>query len=72
MIVTSDRRRSTPSYTIPFVFEGLEMLLIWIVFSIMEGSLNISSWSVVSYILAFGWFMYTVHKLTRVLSRQKQ
>ena len=72
MLATTDRRRHTPSYTIPFIFESLEIIMIWIVFSIVEGSFRMAEWSVVSHVLALGWLLYTLYKLTRVLDRQKQ
>ncbi len=70
MLFTHDRRRHEPSYSTPFIFEALELLMIWIVFSILEGTLNVMNWTLVSYILALVWFFYTFYKLTRVLRRQ--
>ncbi len=70
MHVTHDRRRKEPSYTMPFLFEGLEVVLIWIVFGIAEGTFDIAAWSIISYILASAWFGYTAYKLRKVLNRQ--
>ena len=71
MLSTTNRRRHTPSYSIPFIFESLEVLMIWIVFSIFEGTFKIADWSLVSSIFAFVWLLYTFYKLARVLDRQK-
>ncbi len=70
MHIAHDRRRRNPSYTMPFVFEALEMVLIWIVFGIAEGSLDIMQWSFISYGLSLTWFIYTFVKLGKILSRQ--
>jgi len=70
MHATSERRRKDPSYTTPFVFEGLEIVLIWIVIGIFESTLNIMHWSFVSYLVASVWFVYTFKKLKKVLDRQ--
>ena len=70
MIAAQDKRRTEPSYTIPFVFEGFEIALIWITFSIYEGSFNVQAWSAVSYFLAAVWCIHTLYKLRKVLIRQ--
>lgn len=67
---THERRRNKPSYSIPFLFEGLEITLIWLVFGLFEGSMNVTQWSVVSYALASIWALYTFYKLNKVLKRQ--
>lgn len=69
-MMVNDRRRKTPSYVVPFLYELLEMVMIWIVFSLFEGTVDISTWSLMSYGLAGSWFMYTFYKLMRVLNRQ--
>lgn len=70
IVMHNNKRRREPSYTIPFIFEILEMIMIWIVFSIMEGTMNVMQWSTVTYILSFTWLLYTLYKLTKVLDRQ--
>jgi len=70
MLSAHEKRRKEPSYTIPFLYEALEVILIWIVFGIFEGSMNILHWSVLSYVLAGAWFLYTFYKLRKVLQRQ--
>ena len=70
MQTTHERRRREPSYTMPIIFEVLEVSLIWIVFGIFEGTLDISQWGLVSYGLSSVWFLYTFYKLKKVLSRQ--
>ena len=70
MHASHERRRQNPSYTMPFVFEALEMVLIWIVFGIAEGSLDVMQWSLISYGLSLVWFVYTFIKLGKVLNRQ--
>ena len=46
MSVTNERRRKQPSYTSPFLFEVLELILIWIVFGVLEGTFDLSQWSI--------------------------
>ena len=70
MLSGEDKRRTEPSYTIPFVFEAFEVALIWITFSIYEGTFNVEMWSVVSYSLSIVWAIYTLYKLRKVLVRQ--
>ena len=70
MLAAHEKRRKEPSYAIPFFYEILEILLIWVVFSLIEGSLNIFVWSLFSYLVAGVWFLYTIYKLRRVLMRQ--
>ena len=70
MSVTNERRRKQPSYTSPFLFEVLELILIWIVFGVLEGTFDLSQWSVLSYFFAGLWAMYTIYKLNKVLDRQ--
>ena len=70
MLFAHDKRRHEPSYSTPLILEGLEVLMIRIVFSIFEGTFNIVAWSLLSYMLASVWFLYTFYKLTRVLDRQ--
>ena len=72
MIATKDKRRTKPSYTIPFVFEAFEVALIWITFSIYEGTFNVQHWSSVAYFLSAVWAGYTLYKLRKVLIRQLQ
>jgi len=70
MHAAHERRRKNPSYTMPFIFEALEVVLIWIVFGIVEGSFDLTQWSWISYGVALLWFLYTAYKLIRVLNRQ--
>jgi len=70
MISSHEKRRKEPSYTIPFLYEGLELVLIWIVFSLIEGTMEVGAWGILSYIGAGVWFLYTFYKLRRVLDRQ--
>ena len=70
MNAAHERRRREPSYTMPFVFEALEVVLIWIVFGIAESTFDVTQWSLVSYGLALVWFIYTSYKLKKVLDRQ--
>ena len=70
MLASHEKRRREPSYTIPFFYEGLELTLIWIVFSLIEGTSNIYAWSILSYLGASTWFMFTFYKLRKVLDRQ--
>jgi len=72
MIVAHEKRRKTPSYTIPFIYEILELMLIWIVVGILEGSLDVLTWGPPSYFLSFIWMGYTVSKLMKVLKRQHE
>lgn len=70
MLVAHEKRRKEPSYAVPFLYEILEIILIWVVFSLIEGSINIFIWSIFSYFVASTWFLYTIYKLRRVLMRQ--
>jgi len=70
MLAAYDQRRKKPSYTIPFFFEALELVMIWMVFSIAEASMNVTQWNTITYALAFAWLVYTLHKLKKVLIRQ--
>ncbi|MDF1881943.1 hypothetical protein JHD50_11650 [Sulfurimonas sp. MAG313] len=72
MHVAHERRTQHPNAVTPFLFEGLELLLIWIVFGIIEGTLNVSGWSIMSYGLSLIWMGYTISKLLRVLKRQQE
>lgn len=64
------KRRRRPSYTMPIFFAGLEGLLIVIVFSILEGSLNIKEWGLLSYSFGTIWLFYTLYKTNKVLNRE--
>ncbi|PHR55271.1 MAG: hypothetical protein COA44_11230 [Arcobacter sp.] len=70
MLATHEKRRKEPSYTIPFLYEILELALIWIFFSLIEGTTNITQWGLLSYSGSSVWFIYTFYKLKRVLNRQ--
>ena len=65
-----ERRRKKPSYILPFLFEILELALIWVVFGIYEGTFNIMEWGMLSYSLSAAWFIFSIYKLNRVLDRQ--
>lgn len=69
MQAAQNQRRRKPSYTLPFLYEGLEVLLIFIVIAIFEGSLQMKEWGSFSYALGIIWFMYTLYKLSKVLGR---
>jgi len=70
MHAAHERRRKNPSYTMPFIFEALEVVLIWIVFGIVEGTFDMTRWNWISYALSFMWLAYTSYKLIKVLNRQ--
>ena len=70
LVMHNNKRRHEPSYTVPFIFEVLEMMMIWIVFSIMEGTMDVMQWNTITYILALTWLSYTLYKLNKVLDRQ--
>ena len=70
MQMSNEHRRKKPSLAIPLLYEVLELLLIWVVFSIFEGTLNVTEWGLLSYALSSVWFLYTLYKLKTVLSRQ--
>lgn len=69
MQAAQNQRRRKPSYAFPFLYVGLEVLLIFIVITILEGSLQIKEWSPFSYSLGIIWFIYTLYKLSKVLGR---
>lgn len=64
------KRRRRPSYAAPLFFAGLEGLLIVIVFTILEGSVNIKEWGLLSYVFGAIWLFYTLYKTVRVLNRE--
>lgn len=70
MQTPDERRRKKPSYLLPFMYEILEITLMLIVFGIFEGTFNIFEWSVMSYSLSSAWFIFSMYKLNKVLSRQ--
>lgn len=70
MQAVQNRRRRRVSYAVPFLYEGLEVLLILIVITILEGSPQIGEWSVFSYALGTSWFLYTLYKLGKILGRE--
>jgi len=70
MLAAFDQRRKKPSYTIPFFFEALELVMIWIIFGIAEATLDVSQWNTLTYALCFVWIAYTLNKLKKVLIRQ--
>jgi hypothetical protein len=72
MFSVNDQRRKKPSYAIPFFFEVLELVMIWIVLGIAEASLDITQWHTVTYVLGLTWLIYTLYKLNKVLIRQTQ
>ena len=72
MLTSHERRRKEPSYAMPFFFEILEITLIWIVFGIFEGTLDVMEWNIFSYGLSSVWFIFTIYKLNNVLDRQTQ
>lgn len=67
-----ERRRANPSFTVPFVFFSLEVLLGGLILSLIELTPNPYEWSVVSYALGAGWIIYSAKKLVRVLLRQRK
>jgi len=70
MHAAHERRRKEPSYTMPLLFEALEVVLIWIVFGIVESTFDVTQWGFASYGLASLWLLYTAYKLMKVLKRQ--
>ena len=66
------RRNKKSSITTPFLFEVLELILIWIVFGIFEGTLNVFAWGLISYGFSAVWVIYTIMKLKRVIKRQSK
>ncbi len=67
----SERRRSTPSLSIPFLYMTLEIIMAWLILGIVEWNLNIFMWQELTYAGALVWMFYLITKLLRVLSRQK-
>ena len=65
MQVIKEYRRQTLSYTIPFLYVFFEILLIWISISIIERSINILTWTLLSYLISIIWVLYTFSKLKK-------
>ena len=66
-----EKRRDHPSFTVPAFFFILEMILMWIVFSFINWSLDVDDWSTYSYPFILIWVTYSTYKLYLVYKRQK-
>jgi len=66
-----EKRRRRPSYLIPILFFMLEILLVWLVISLLNWDLNILQWNVYTYAIALAWIIFSIIKLMIVLKRQK-
>ncbi len=66
-----EKRRKRPSYVIPIVFFCLELVLIWLVISLFNWSIDITKWHIASYFVTAVWLIFISIKLSIVLKRQK-
>lgn len=66
-----EKRRSHPSLSVPAIFFILELILMWLVFSLINWDLNVMNWHVYSYPFLGIWITYSTFKLYLVYKRQK-
>ena len=66
-----EKRRKTPSYTIPIIFFLLEIVLLWLTIGLFSWELDVYKWSIFAYIVAAAWLAFSAMKLRIVLKRQK-
>ena len=65
-----EKRRRRPSFAIPVIFFVLEMILMYLVISLINWNLDVSQWHVYTYPFVVVWFIYSSFKLYFVLKRQ--
>ena len=57
---------------VPIVYMLAEIILIWILLSLLNISFNVQSWSVISYIILFVAVGYSLYKTVIIYERQKR
>jgi len=67
-----EKRRRRPSYIVPLIFFGLELLLMFLLISLFNWEINPLQWNVYSYPIFLIWIIYISAKLYLVLRRQKR
>ncbi len=65
-----EKRRRRPSFVIPVVYFLLEMVLMYLVMSLINWELDFSLWHVYAYPFVVIWAVYSSLKLYFVLKRQ--
>ncbi len=65
-----EKRRRRPSFVIPVIFFLLEMVLMYLVMSLINWDLDYSQWHIYTYPFVAVWFIYSALKLYFVLKRQ--
>jgi hypothetical protein len=65
-----EKRRRRPSFVIPVIFFLLEMVLMYLVMSLINWDLNVYQWHIYTYFFAVAWCIYSILKLYFVLKRQ--
>jgi len=65
-----EKRRRRPSFMIPFIFFSLEMILMYLVMSLINWDLNLYQWHIYTYPVVAVWFIYSSFKFYFVLKRQ--
>jgi hypothetical protein len=65
-----EKRRKRPSFLIPVVFFSLELILMYLVMSLINWDLNAYQWHIYTYPFVVIWLIYSSLKLYFVLKRQ--
>jgi len=65
-----EKRRKRPSYLVPVTFFSLEMILMYLVMSLINWDLDSYQWHIYTYPFVIIWFIYCSLKLYFVLKRQ--
>lgn len=66
-----EKRRDHPSFGVPALFFILEMILMWLVFSLINWDLHIGNWYMFTYPFVIIWIAYSGYKLYLIYKRQK-
>jgi len=65
-----EKRRRRPSLMIPSIFFSLEIVLMYLVMSLINWDLNLYHWHIYTYPFVAVWSIYSSFKLYFVLKRQ--
>lgn len=57
---------------VPIVYLLAEIILVWILLSLLNISFNVQSWSVISYMILFVAVGYSLYKTVIIYERQKR
>ncbi|MBE0498197.1 MAG: hypothetical protein IBX43_03015 [Campylobacterales bacterium] len=68
----TERRQRRSSYAVPLLYFLLELVMMWLVISLLNWDLDIRQWGVYAYAGLALWLSYSSLKLTIVIKRQKR